>query len=259
MITTLMGDCLDLLKTVPSNSIDLILTDLPYGVLNKGNPTTKWDCPIDMGRLWTEYLRVAKERAPIILFAQGMFTANLMMSQPKIWRYNLIWEKDRPTGFLNANRMPLRSHEDICVFYRKLPIYHPQMQPCLPSERNHPTGSGEHTLRNRHYGKFDRAVNPVIADVKHPRSIIKIPQEHKCDGKNHPTQKPVALLEWLIRTYTDEGNVVLDSCMGSGSTAIACIKTGRSFIGMELDESYYRLALERIAAVPGSPPTHSRA
>ena len=246
-VRTYNGDCLDILPSIPDGSVDMILTDLPYGVLNDGNPHAKWDCVIPMEPLWKQYLRIAKEDAAIVLFCQGMFTAELMLSNPSIWRYNLIWEKDRPTGFLNANRMPLRSHEDIAVFYRKLPTYNPQMVPCSKSERCHPIGNGEHTDRNQQYGKFDRLHQPVIRDEKFPKSVISIPQEHKCDGKSHPTQKPVALCEWLIRTYTNEGMTVLDSCMGSGTTGVACAITGRSFIGIEKDPEYCNLAESRIA------------
>ncbi|MBQ1293545.1 MAG: site-specific DNA-methyltransferase [Clostridiales bacterium] len=239
-------DCLIGMDRLPDKSVDMVLCDLPYGVLNKGNDSAKWDNIIPMDRLWSQYRRICKDDCPIILFGQGMFTASLMMSNPSMWRYNLIWEKDRPTGFLNANKMPLRSHEDVIVFYKDLPVYHPQMIPCKPSERCHPIGNGEHTNRNQQYGDFNRLHQPIIRDEKFPKSIISIPQEHKCDGKSHPTQKPVALLEWLIRSYSDEGDVVLDNCMGSGSTAVACVNTGRHYIGFETDPEYYRLAKERI-------------
>lgn len=225
----------------------MILCDLPYGVLNQGNPDAKWDCAIPMEPLWKQYMRVAKENAAIVLFSQGMFTADLMYSQRKIWRYNLIWEKDRPTGFLNANRMPLRSHEDMVVFYKALPVYNPQMVPCSKAERCHPIGNGEHTDRNQHYGDFDRTHPATIRDEKFPKSVIRVPKEHACDGKAHPTQKPLALMEYLIRTYTDEGMTVLDNCMGSGTTGVAAVRTGRHFIGIEKDPGYYELAVERIS------------
>lgn len=244
----ILGDCIEHLADIPKKSVDLIITDLPYGVLNKQNKNAQWDKPITLNDLWVEYRRITKPNSPIILFGQGMFTAELMLSQPKLWRYNLIWEKDRPTGFLNANRMPLRSHEDICIFYAKLPVYHPQMIPCLPEERNHPIGNGKHKDLNQHYGKYAR-VPQDIPDVKFPRSILKIPKEHKCDGKAHPTQKPIELCEWLIKTYSDKGDTVLDSCMGSGSTGVAALRTHRKFIGIEINPEYYELAVNNINSI----------
>ena len=238
-------DCLVGMKDIPDGSIDMILCDLPYGVLNRQNKHAQWDNVIPFEPLWEQYNRVIKKNGAVVLFGQGMFTAELMLSQKKTWKYNLIWEKDRPTGFLNANRMPLRSHEDICVFYSELPTYNPQMIPCSPSERNHPIGDGVHVDRNQQYGDFSRVVHPIIRDEKFPRSIISIPQEHKCDGKSHPTQKPVALCEWLIKTYSNEGDTILDNCMGSGTTAVACINTNRHYIGFETNVEYYNLSLNR--------------
>lgn len=244
-VSLIHGDCLSRMSDIPDSSIDLILTDPPYGVLNRKNESAQWDREIDLDALWKEYLRIIKKTTPIILFGQGMFTAKLMQSQPKLWKYNLIWEKDRPTGFLNANRMPLRSHEDILVFYDRLPTYNPQMIPCKPSERNHPNGNGPHADTNRQYGKYTRTQSP-ITDYKFPRSIIKIAREHDCGKTHHPTQKPVALCEWLIRTYTNEGDTVLDSCMGTGTTGVACVNLNRNFIGIEADPSYFEMAKDRI-------------
>ena len=167
------------------------------------------------------------------------------MSNPKMWRYNLIWEKDRSSGFLNANRMPLRSHEDILIFYKKLGTYNPQME-YAPDRKNHVVGNGKHKDTNQCYGRFNRLWNPIILDYKYPRSVIKIKKEHKCKGNEHPTQKPVELIEYLIKTYSNEGDLILDNCMGSGTTAIACINTNRNFIGFELDKDYYKICIERI-------------
>lgn len=244
--TIYLGDCLEKMKEIEDESIDMILTDLPYGVLNPSNKSAKWDVPIDIDQLWKEYIRITKPTSAIVLFGQGMFTADLMRSNPEMWRYNLIWEKDRPTGFLNANRMPLRSHEDIMVFYRKLPVYNPQMIPCKPSERCHPVGNGKHRDINQQYGNFSRYHQPIIRDEKFPRSIVSISKEHECKGNDHPTQKPVALCEWLIKTYSNEGDIILDSCMGSGTTGVACLNTNRKFIGIEKKEDYYRLAEKRL-------------
>ena len=168
-----------------------------------------------------------------------------MLSQPGIWRYNLVWQKDRVTGHLNANRMPLRQHEDILVFYMKQPVYHPQMTPCPPERRNHGRSMTEGSFTNRCYGEM-KLVPVRMADNKDPTSVIFIPKEHKTGAFYHPTQKPVALVEYLIRTYTDEGDTVLDNCIGSGTTAIAAIRSGRHYIGFETVKEYCDIAELRI-------------
>ena len=239
------GDCLELMPQIADKSVDMVLCDLPYGVLNKSNPGAQWDSVIPLDKLWEQYNRIIKDNGAIVLFAQGMFTAQLMMSNPKLWRYNLIWSKGRVTGFLNANRMPLRCHEDICVFYKSLPTYNPQMEDLNGREPNHPQGHGKHNEKNQCYGKMNR-INPTYTDKKHPRSIINIKAVHCSEGQSHPTQKPVSLLRYLIRTYTNSGGVILDNCMGSGSTIIAAIKEKRQYIGIEKDEHYFEVAKRRI-------------
>ena len=197
-------DCLIGMKRIPDGSIDAVICDLPYGVLNKQSEGGKWDSIIPLEPLWEQYNRIVKQKGSIVLFAQGMFTARLMMSQPKKWRYNLVWDKVRATGFLNANRMPLRYHEDICVFYSKLPIYNPQMEDLNGREPNHPQGHGNHVEKNSCYGKVER-INPTYKNMKHPRSIISIKAVHCNEGQFHPTQKPVELIRYLVRTYTNQG------------------------------------------------------
>lgn len=239
------GDCLELMKNIPDHYIDMVLCDLPYGCLNKQNKNAKWDCPIDLPSLWKEYKRVTKENAAIVLFGSGMFTAELMKSNPIMWRYNLIWDKVQKTGFLNSKKMPLRQHEDIVVFYKKLPTYNPQMTKCEPHKRNHSRGNLLHPLTNNCYGKFVETPT-IISDEKYPTSIISISKEH-CNGKFfHPTQKPVELCEWLIRTYTNSGDIVLDSTMGSGSIGVAAVNTNRRFIGIEKEKKYYDISVQRI-------------
>ena len=237
-------DCLEGMTRLDDHSIDMVICDLPYGVLNRKNDSAGWDSVISFSSLWDAYERVVKDDGAIVLFGQGMFTANLMESNPDMWRYNLIWEKDRPTGFLNSKRMPLRSHEDIMVFYKKQPTYNPQMV-FDDKHRNHPIGNGKHTDVNQCYGNFARAVNPVISDYKFPRSVIRVKKEHD-SGTVHPTQKPVALIEYLIRTYSNEGELVLDNCMGSGTTAIAALRCGRRYIGFETDGNYCDVANKRV-------------
>lgn len=239
------GDCLEIMPTIPDKIVDMVLCDLPYGVLNKSNPNTKWDSVIPFERLWEQYERIIKDNGAIVLFGQGMFTARLMMSNQKLWQYNLVWDKVRVSGFLNANRMPLRSHEDICVFYKNLPTYNPQMTKCEPHKRNHSKGNMLKPQTNKCYGSFVETPT-VIRDEKFPRSIISVNKEHKNGTFFHPTQKPVALLEYLIRTYTNEGDTVLDNTMGSGSTMVACVKTNRNGIGIELMKEYYDIAVKRV-------------
>lgn len=241
--TIFFCDCLVGMKRIPDHSVDMICCDLPYGVLNKGNKDAKWDSIIPFEPLWEQYERVIKDNGAIVLFAQGMFTAKLMMSNERLWRYNIIWNKEgHISGFLNAKRMPLRCHEDIVVFYKSLPIYHPQMVKCQPHQRNHSRGKQEKGFTNRCYGEFGKAED-FITDEKYPRSVISFKRPHP---PIHPTQKPVDLISWLIRTYSNEGDVILDNCMGSGTTAIAAMREHRHFIGFELNKEYYDKACERI-------------
>lgn len=240
----ILGDCLEGMKRIPDGSIDAIMTDLPYEVLNKSNPHAQWDRIIPFEPLWEQYERVIKDNGAIVLFAQGMFTAQLMMSNPKLWRYNLVWDKTRVTGFLNANRMPLRVHEDICVFYKALPTYNPQMRDGFPNHsRGHARGK---VAGNRTYGSYNADIySNITTTEKFPISILKIQKEHD-STQYHPTQKPVELLRYLVRTYTNEGETVLDSCCGSGTTAIACIREKRNFICIEKDPNFYDVAKKRI-------------
>ena len=236
-------DCLEGMKRIPDASIDCIICDLPYGVLNKGNESAQWDNVIPFDLLWKQYERVIKENGAIILFAQGMFTADLMISNRKLWRYNLIWQKGgRCSGFLNAKKMPLREHEDILVFYKTMPVYNPQMTKCEPHQRNHSRGKMNKEQTNRCYGNFGKPED-VITDLKYPKSILNFNRPHP---QIHPTQKPDMLVSWLINTYTNEGDTVLDNCMGSGTTAIAAIRTKRNYIGFEIEKEYFDLANKRI-------------
>lgn len=242
-IQLIHGDCLVEMQNIPDKSVDCILCDLPYGQLNKGNKHAAWDVVIPFEPLWKQYKRIIKDNGAIVLFAQGMFTTQLMMSNPKMWRYNLIWQKGgRCSGFLNVKRQPLREHEDICVFYKKQPTYNPQMVKCLPHQRNHSRGKMEKEQTNRCYGKFGKAED-IITDLKYPRSILNFARPHL---PIHPTEKPVALMEYLIKTYTNDGDLVLDNCMGSGSCGVAAVNTNRKFIGIELDENYFNIAKKRI-------------
>lgn len=246
-IQLLHGDCITLMDDIEDKSIDMILCDLPYGVLNKSNSNAKWDSVIPFKKLWDEYERIIKDNGAIVLFAQGMFTADLMESNRKLWRYNLVWDKIQKGGFLNARRMPLRQHEDICIFYKKLPTYNPQMIECEERRKCHVKKTKELSEEetNSCYGKYYKIYKDEMTNEMFPSSIIRFSREQ---GRNnfHPTQKPISLLSWLIKTYTNENELVLDNCCGSGSTGIACIQTNRKFIGMELDDKYYEIAKERL-------------
>ena len=244
-ISLLYGDCMKLMHKIPDGSIDCVLVDLPYGCLNKGNRSASWDNKLDLDGLWEAWLRVAKPTAPIILFGQGLFSAELITSRPKLYRYTLIWDKVLKNGFLNANRMPLRQHEDLLVFYRQPPVYNPQMVKCDPTRRNHKRGNLT-AQKNNCYGSF-KALPTQITDEKYPTSIISIAKQHVNGRYYHPTEKPVKLLEWLIKTYSNPGDTILDCCMGSGSTMVACAMTGRKGIGIELMEQYYDTAVKRIS------------
>jgi DNA modification methylase len=240
-ITLKLGDCLELMKDLPDKSIDMVLCDLPYSVLNKKNKASEWDKPIPLEPLWEQYKRVCKDNAAIVLFAQGMFTAKLMMSNPDMWRYNLVWKKgNRVSGFLNANRMPMRNHEDICIFYKKQPVYNPQME---KGQKTHSKGHGPHKETNNCYGTV-KDLPSNESDMKYPKSVLNFERDY---GQfYHPTQKPVNLLRWLIRTYTLGEGVVLDNAIGSGSTGVAAAMEDRKFIGMELNPEYYAIAENRI-------------
>ncbi len=237
-ISLLHGDCLDLMNEIPDASIDMVLCDLPYG-----RTRNKWDIIIPFDSLWEQYRRIIKSNGAIVLFADGMFMAELMSSNPSMWRYNLVWDKVLSGGFLNANKMPLRQHEELCVFYKKSPTYNPQKS---KGAKSHSKGSKRDYVNNN-YGSYNFVDNTDMhGDLKFPTSIIKCQKPHPSKAL-HPTEKPVALCEYLIKTYTNPNETVLDNCMGSGPTGVACVNTGRRFIGMELDSKYFELASKRIA------------
>ena len=233
MIDLRCGDCLELMKDIPDKSIDMILCDLPYGTTKN-----KWDSIIPLDKLWEQYERIIKDNGAIVLFSQMPFTAELTHSNLKLFKYEWIWEKDNGTGFLNAKKMPLKIHENILVFYKKIPTYNPQMRTGFkPYTCKQGSGSSNWNY-NENFGGYVTENN----GERYPIDIIKF----KKDSGLHPTQKPVALLEYLIKTYTNENETVLDNCMGSGSTGVACKELNRNFIGIELDEKYFNIAKERI-------------
>lgn len=240
MIDLRQGDCLELMKDITDKSIDMILCDLPYG-----KTQNKDDKPLPLDKLWAEYKRITKDNGCIALFRQGTFYVDLVNSNRKMFRYDLVWDKGLTSGFLNANRMPLRQHEQIAIFYKKQPLYNPQFS---KGEPLHGKGTAYKSkeIKNQNYGKFNAVEDNRAGSVeKYPTSILSFKKPHPSVAL-HRTEKPIDLLKYLIKTYTNEGDVVLDNCMGSGSTGIACVNTNRSFIGMEIDEEYFNIAKNRI-------------
>ena len=231
------GDCLELMKDIPDGSVDMILCDLPYGTTTKN----KWDVVIPFVPLWEQYERVIKDNGAIALFAQMPFAAMLTCSNIKMFRYELVWQKTLAQGFLNANRMPLRAHENILIFYKKLPVYNPQKTQGAPYNKG-----VRRANCTTNYGNFGETIGANKTGERFPTDVVLFSNANH-QNQMHPTQKPVALLEYLVKTYTNEGDTVLDNCMGSGSTGVACVNTGRKFIGIELDKKYYDVACCRIA------------
>lgn len=222
------GNCLEVMKEIDAESIDLILCDLPYGATQN-----KWDVVIPPVPLWEQYERIIKPNGAILLFGQDKFTATMMLSNPKLHRYNIIWDKVLKSGFLNAKKMPLREHEDIMVFYKSPPPYNPQM---VKGEKNHSKGQAvgkqaEDIHSNRSYGNYT-LVQSSDSDMKYPASIWSFPKPHPSVAL-HATEKPVDLLRYIIRTYTNPGALVLDNCCGTGATLIAAKLEGRQYIGID--------------------------
>lgn len=237
------GDCLKVMDKLIKEGIkvDAIITDPPYGTTQN-----KWDSVIPLDEMWEKINKLIKDNGAIVLFAQDIFSAQLITSNPKMYKYKLFWKKDRPSGFLNAKKMPLKDIEEILIFYKKCPTYNPQFWEGIPL---HGMGTKykEGNLANNNYGKFASHINPSAnreGDTKkYPRQLLEFKRPHPAI---FPTQKPVDLLEYLIRTYTNENEIVLDFTMGSGSTGVACLITNRNFIGIELDGNYFNVTKDRL-------------
>ena len=234
MIKLYQGDCIEIMNNIPDKSIDMILCDLPYGTTSN-----QWDEIIPFDKLWNQYKRIIKDDGAIVLFSQMPFTAKLAMSNIEWFKYEWIWQKEAPTGHLNAKKMPLKLHENILVFYKNLPTYNPQMK--YGKEKYVSITRASQSSSN--YRQFTRDVISTSNGERYPKDIIKCKRD---SNKLHPTQKPVPLLKYLIKTYTNTNDTVLDNCMGSGSTGVACKQLDRNFIGIELEKKYYEIAKERI-------------
>ena len=230
------GDCLEVMKNIKSNSIDLILADLPYGTTRRN----KWDIVIPFESLWGGYERIIKDNGVIALFGDEPFASKLRLSNEKLYRYDWVWIKSNPTGFLNAKKMPLKNTETISIFYKKLPLYNPQMRSGKPYVRKKRTPS-------LNYGKADKNTITINHGTRYPVKTINFKSSsHSSKTFTHHTQKPVDLLEYIIKTYTNEGMTVLDNVMGSGSTGVAAINLKRNFIGIEKEPKFYQFAEQRI-------------
>ena len=227
------GDCIEGMKTLPDNSVDMVLTDPPYGTTQN-----KWDTVVDMDAFWEEIKRVTKKNSAILIFTQMPFTAKVVMSNPKMFRYEWICEKHNPTGFLNAKRMPLKCHENILVFYEKLPTYSPQMMQGKPHSR------GGKDRQSKNYGSYVYTKR-IISNTYFPRDVLKVNWQDSMRGL-HPTQKPVSLCEYFIKTYSNKGDIILDPFIGSGTTAVAAVNTERKYIGFEQDDEYFEVAKNRL-------------
>lgn len=227
------GDCLKLMYKIPTESIDMILCDLPYGTTRN-----KWDAVIPFEALWRHYDRVIKPNGAIVLTAAQPFSSALVMSNPKLFKYEWIWEKTVASGQLNVNKQPLRIHEVVLVFYKNQPTYNQQMEKGNPYSIKRKV-----TFEGPGYNKQTES-SKENTGYRHPKSVLTVPNPRTKDG--HPTQKPVELFKYMIKTYTDEGDVVLDNCIGGGTTAVAAIETDRQFIGMELDADYVKMSRRAI-------------
>lgn len=241
------GDCLELMKDIPDGSIDMILCDLPYGTT-----ACKWDTVIPFEPLWEQYNRIIKDNGAIVLFGSEPFSSALRMSNIKHFKYDWIWEKTRTVGFLNAKNAPLKRHEIVSVFSlgstancsKNRMEYNPQGLIEINQKRKSVSQSGDTVVGSRP----SRNKDYVAKYTGYPDTVLRFSNEAK---QKHPTQKPVALLEYLIKTYTNEGDVVLDNCMGSGSTCVACVNTGRHYIGFEKEPKYFDIACKRLDEAEG--------
>ncbi len=243
-VNLILGDCLEVMKSIPDKSINMILCDPPYGTT-----AIKWDKPIPFKPMWKQYERVIVDNGAIVLFSAQPFTTDLIVSNRKLFRYEIIWKKTQPQGFLNANKAPLRNHENICVFYKKSPTYHPIKSKVERSDLGRVRQVN--AMRSKQYREMDRTTW-IETGERYPTDVIEFSNWNGAlfgkteKATKHPTQKPIDICGYLIRTYTNPGDTVLDNCMGSGTTGVACVQTGRNFIGCEIDPSYFSIAERRI-------------
>lgn len=232
------GDCLKIMDNIPDKSVDMILCDLPYGTTQNN-----WDSIIPLDELWKQYTRIIKDNGCIALFAQSPFDKVLAVSNLRLFRYEWIIEKTKGTGHLNAKKMPMKTHENVLIFYKKLPTYNPQK-----TTGHRPVHSfTKHTSDGTCYGETKLEISGGGSTERYPRDVLRFSWDTQ-KSSLHPTQKPVSLCEYMIKTYTNQNDIVLDNCMGSGTTGIACKNLNRNFIGIELNEEYFNIAQKRITS-----------
>lgn len=234
-ITLYNGDCMTEMKMIEDASIDMILCDLPYGMTKNS-----WDVVIPFDKLWEQYNRIIKDNGAIVLFGSQPFTSLMIVSNLKNFRYSLVWEKNKFSDFLNSKRKPMKVNEDIAIFYKAQPVYNPQYWYSTPYKR---WNTQEAVNKQTNYGSHKENVVESKDGRRLPTTVLKF---NRVERPEHPTQKPVDLLEWLIKTYTNTGAIILDNCMGVGSTGVACKNTNRSFIGIEINEDYFDIAKKRM-------------
>ena len=235
----LFGDCLERMKEIPDGSVDLILTDPPYGTT-----ACKWDSVIPFEPMWAELKRIIKPKGAIVLFGSQPFTSSLIIHNPKMFKYEQIWDKNKGTQPQLANIQPMKSHENILVFGKGKINYYPQKTKGDPYTRDNKQSHTEHSL-----SKGLKPIKQVNTGFRFPKTVLMYPRDFSAQSRLHPTQKPVALLEYLIKTYTQEGETVLDFTMGSGSTIVAALNTNRKAVGIEMDENYFNIAVNRIGEI----------
>ena len=238
MINLYNDDCLNILSNISNNSIDLILVDPPYGSTH-----CSWDIKIPLDSLWEHYKRIIKDNGAILIFGNEPFASTLRISNLEWYKYDLYWKKEKPTNFMNLKKRPGKLTENICVFYKKQPTYNPQM---IKHEGKLVKNSPKAKFNSDVAAKWNRHITPYIdTGYRYPCDILEFRRE-KLGSTLHPTQKPLQLIEYLIKTYSNENDTILDNCMGSGTTGVACKKLHRNFIGIELDKNYYNIAKKRI-------------
>lgn len=243
MIDLRQGDCLELMKDIPDKSIDMILCDLPYNVNRRKTTSNLWDTPIELPTLWEQYKRIIKDNGAIVLFGNETLSNELISSNKDMFKYKWYWDKTRGHNFQLARFMPMKCIEEINIFYNKIPTYNPQFWYSIPyTTKERPRKNNIKGISGGNSPKICTSTTSIDGK-RYPLTLLKFKKD-RCNL--HQAQKPVALLEYLIKTYTNENDEVLDNCMGSGSTGVACVNTNRNFIGIELDENYFNIAKERI-------------
>lgn len=242
--TLYLGDCREILPTLPAASINAVIADLPYGTT-----ANKWDTIIDLDGLWAEYLRLTGPVSAVVLNASQPFTSRLVMSQPKMFKHEWVWIKNRGSNFANTVREPMKEHESVLVFSKGKWTYNKQMQPRTGGGAERVTYDFRFTTETENYGSFAGKDNERLPELRVPSSW----QKFNTQVGHHPTQKPVALLEYLVRTYTNPGDLILDNCMGSGTTGVAALSLGRPFVGVEIEPKYFDTACRRIEAAVRAP------